>query len=311
MWLVGAGGELIMQRKIRISEICSKFDLKYIGEDIFINGLNLCNRKSEHDCILTYVTNEDYVEEICKNISVKSVLLSKSCLSVYEAWIKEKTVTFVVCDNPEETFYDIHDYLYYQTDFYDKFDFPAQIGEKCDIHSSAVIDPGVVIGKNVRIGANTVVRKGTIIRDNCEIGCNTTIGSEGFQIVKSQGNNRRIVHCGGLLIDEYVCIGDNVTVCNSLFENTAHIEKRVMIDNNTYIAHNVVIGENTVITAAVTLCGSSIVGKGTWIGVNSSVLNRVTVGSYSKIGIGSVVTRDVPKGSLAYGVPAKVKQSLE
>lgn len=37
------------------------------------------------------------------------------------------------------------------------------------------------------------------------------------------------------------------------------------------------------------------------------MLNRVEVGNDSKIGIGSVVTRNIPVNSLAYGVPAKVK----
>lgn len=296
-----------MQRKKKISEICSYFNLRYIGDDIFINGLNLCNRKSAHDCVLTYVTNEVYVENICQNSAIKSVLLSKEVLPSYITGVKDKKVTFIICEQPEQTFYDIHDYLYYETDFYEKYNFPAQIGEGVDIHASAVIETGVVIGKNVKIGANSVVKRGTIIGDGCVIGCNTTIGAEGFQIIKKGELNRKIVHCGGLLIEEGVCIGDNVTICNSLFEDTAHIGRGVMIDNNTYIAHNVVIGENAVITAAVVLCGSTIVQKGAWIGVNSSVLNRVTIGSYSKIGIGSVVTRDVPQESLAYGVPARLK----
>ena len=296
-----------MQRKIRMSEICNRFNLKYVGEDFFINGLNLCNRKSKYDCILTYVTNENYVESIRENTAVKGVILTKDVLPTYEAKVKNKGVTFIICDNPEGFFYDIHDYLYYQTDFYEKYDFMAQVGDGCDIHASAVIEDGVVIGKNVRIGANTVVRKGTVIKDNCKIGCNTIIGSEGFQIVKYRGKNRRVVHCGGILIDENVCIGDNVTVCNSLFENTSYIGRQVMIDNHAYIAHNVVIEDNAVITAAVVLCGSTIVEKDAWVGVNTSVLNRVTVGSYSKIGIGSVVTRDVPEGTLTYGVPARAK----
>lgn len=296
-----------MQRRMRLSDICKQFGLQYIGNDFWINGLNLCNRKSYHDCILTYVTNESYTEKIYENQAVKGVLLSKDLLNIYQADLKEKNIAFVICDEPEKIFYDIHDYLYYRTDFYDKFDFPARIGEGGRIHASAVIEDGVVIGKNVTIGANAVIKRGTVIKENCVVGCNTTIGSEGFQIIKRGGTNRRVVHCGGLLIEDEVNIGDNVTICNSLFENTSHIGKGVMIDNNAYIAHNVVIGENAVITSAVVLCGSSVVESGAWIGVNSSVLNRVTVGSDSKIGIGSVVTKDIPQGSLAYGIPAKVK----
>ena len=234
------------------------------------------------------------------------VALAEKHLPIYHALVKGRNISFVICDDPESVFYDIHDYLYHQTDFYDKFEFATIIGEECDIHRSAIIDFGVKIGNNVKIGANTVVRKGTIIGDNCEIGCNTTIGSEGFQIVRCNGSNRKIVHSGGVLVGDCVNIGDNVTICNSLFEDTARIERGVMIDNHAYIAHNVVIGANAVITASVVLCGSSVVEREAWVGVNSSVLNRVRIGAEAFVGMGSVVTRDVIQGGLVYGVPAKL-----
>jgi acetyltransferase-like isoleucine patch superfamily enzyme len=47
-----------------------------------------------------------------------------------------------------------------------------------------------------------------------------------------------------------------------------------------------------------------------WLGVRSVVLKGVTVGRGSVIGAGSVVTRDVPPGSLAFGVPAQVVRQL-
>ena len=287
-----------------------KLNAKYIGNDVIINGLNLCNRSSIHDSILTYVTNENYVNYIGDNRAVVCIVLSNKDLEEYQK-IKNRDISFIVSEEPETLFYDIHEYLFFHTDFYEKYDFKPQIGEKCNIHPNAVIEKGVMIGNNVSIGANTIVRKGTVIQDNCRIGNNTIIGSEGFQVIKENGRNRKIVHSGGVLICRDTSIGDNVTICNSLFENTARIGKNVMIDNHAYIAHNVIIEDNVVITAATVLCGSSTVGREAWIGVNSSVLNRVAIGDKSKIGIGSVVTRDIPQESLAYGIPAKVKKDYK
>ncbi|MDE6847619.1 MAG: hypothetical protein K2J99_17865 [Lachnospiraceae bacterium] len=295
-------------RNIAISEICSKLDLNMMGNDVLINGLNLCNRRSAHQNILTYVTSSGYIDDITHNHAVVAVVLSKELVGEYECALAERQICFILNDYPEQAFYDIHDFLYYHTDFYERYNFEKVIGDNVCIAPSAVIEDGVVIGSRVCIGANTVIKRGAVIEDDCIIGCNTTIGSEGFQVLRIANENRKIVHAGGVLIREKASVGDNVCVCNSLFEDVSRIGKNVKIDNLCYIAHNVVIGDNAVITAGCMLCGSSVIEEGAWIGVNSSVLNRVEVGNGSKIGMGSVVTRNIPEHSMAYGVPAKIKE---
>ncbi|MBM4018142.1 MAG: acyltransferase [Planctomycetes bacterium] len=47
-------------------------------------------------------------------------------------------------------------------------------------------------------------------------------------------------------------------------------------------------------------------GAGAWVGAGASVLPGVTIGDGAVIGAGAVVTRDVPPGAIAVGVPAKV-----
>lgn len=52
------------------------------------------------------------------------------------------------------------------------------------------------------------------------------------------------------------------------------------------------------------------IGDNVWLGARVVVMPGVTIGNDSVIGIGSVVTNDVPPRSLAVGVPAKVVRSL-
>lgn len=47
-----------------------------------------------------------------------------------------------------------------------------------------------------------------------------------------------------------------------------------------------------------------------WIGANATVCGGVTIGASSVIGAGSVVTRDIPAGVVAAGVPCKVLRSI-
>lgn len=295
-----------MKRSIRISALCEALHLDYRGMDTELNGLNLCNRHSMHDRILSYVTGPRYREAVEKNRAVTALAVSMADYGIYKPISGIKA--FIICDNPEECFYDIHDFLAEKTDFYDSCEVGRKIGDGCHFQEHVVIEEGVVIGNHVSIGHHTVVRRGTRIGDYSVIGCNTTLGSEGFQVLRIGGMNRKIAHCGGLNIGEHVAIGDNVTVCNSLFEDQTFIGDHAKIDNLVHVGHNVCIGSHAVITAGTILCGGSCVEDQAWIGVNASVLNRVVVGKNAKVGIGSVVTRDIPDLALAYGVPAKSKK---
>jgi acetyltransferase-like isoleucine patch superfamily enzyme len=48
------------------------------------------------------------------------------------------------------------------------------------------------------------------------------------------------------------------------------------------------------------------ISRGAQIGINSCILPRVIIGEFSVIGAGSVVTKDIPAGMVAYGNPAQV-----
>ena len=53
-----------------------------------------------------------------------------------------------------------------------------------------------------------------------------------------------------------------------------------------------------------------IIGRKSKIGANSTILPGVSIGDESLIGAGSVVTRDIPSGVIAYGNPAiNIKKS--
>jgi maltose O-acetyltransferase len=54
-----------------------------------------------------------------------------------------------------------------------------------------------------------------------------------------------------------------------------------------------------------------VLEQGVWLGARVTVLKGVTIGRSSVIAAGSVVTRDVPAGVLAGGMPAKVLRKLE
>jgi len=54
--------------------------------------------------------------------------------------------------------------------------------------------------------------------------------------------------------------------------------------------------------------GHCYIGESTTIGMGSQILNGVTIGKNVVIGAGSIVTRDIPDGVVAWGSPCKIKK---
>ena len=52
------------------------------------------------------------------------------------------------------------------------------------------------------------------------------------------------------------------------------------------------------------------IGRNAWLGSNVMVLRGVTIGDDTVVGAGSVVTRDLPSGVVAFGNPARIHRSL-
>ncbi len=189
------------------------------------------------------------------------------------------------------------------------------------IHPSAVIHPEAVIGKEVFIGPNCIIGKVTIgdycslhgnvyLYDNVCLGSRvivkpgTIIGGEGYGYQKNEQDIwEKFPHVGGVVIEDDVEIGGNTCIDRGTLGNT-WIKKGTKIDNLVHIAHNVVIGERTMVIAHAQIAGKTVVGDDVWISP-SCTLAKSVIGSGSKIGIGSVVIRNIREKEMWFGNPAK------
>lgn len=182
----------------------------------------------------------------------------------------------------------------------------SQIHESASIANTATIENGAVIGENTVIEHNVTIHQGSIIGNNSIIRANTVIGAQGFGFEKnSDGSWERFPHLGKVIIGNNVEIGALNSICVGALGNTV-ICDGVKTDNLVHIAHNCYIGKNSILTACTELSGGVTLGEGVWVGPNTSTMQKITIGSFAVVGLGSVVTKDVEVSHTVAGVPAKV-----
>lgn len=291
-------------KNIKVSDICRALNLTFKGPDNIVQSLNLCNRQTKFDFILSYATSPKYCNSVISNPKITAVVLDQKC---YQSLCEikpgyDESVSIIIVDKPEFVFYDIHEYLYKQQ-FYSKNNNKPIIGRNCNIHPTAVVEDNVVIGDNVIIGANTVINSGVVIEEDVEIGCNSVIGGHGFQALKDYP--MIVHHIGGVLIHKGVYIGNLTTVSRSLFEGYTEVGEYSKIDDHVHFSHNCKCGKLCTLTAGTVLMGSVEIGDNVWISPSSLILNKKHIGDNSFIGSMSYVNSEVKPKSLMMGIPAK------
>lgn len=129
------------------------------------------------------------------------------------------------------------------------------------------------IGDNSKIGAFVEIQKNVRIGKNCKISSHTFI-------------------CEGVVIEDNVFIGHNVTFINDRYPRATNKEGHPQTDKDWD-------------------CLPTLVKKGASIGSSATVLGGLMVGENAIVGAGSMVTKNVPANTIFAGNPARFFKRLE
>ena len=178
----------------------------------------------------------------------------------------------------------------------------AELSENC------IIQENVILGlkykedcQKVKIGNNAIIRSGTIIYAD-------VVAGDHFQT----GHN--------VVIREKTTFGSFIVVgTNTVIDGHVTVGNFVKIESNCYIPTHVIIGSYVFIGPGVVLTNDKypqkmrdkykpegpIIEDGVTLGAGVIVLPGIKIGKGSFVAAGSVVTKDVPEGTVVCGNPAK------
>jgi UDP-2-acetamido-3-amino-2,3-dideoxy-glucuronate N-acetyltransferase len=145
-------------------------------------------------------------------------------------------------------------------------------------HHSAEIDEGSAIGSGTKIWHFSHILSGSSIGKNCNIGQNVVIGPD-VTIGRGCKIQNNVSVYKGVTLEDGVFCGPSMVFTN-IYNPRAEIRKMDQVR-------------------------PTLVKRGATIGANATIVCGVTLGRYSFIGAGAVVTKDVPDHALVAGNPGK------
>ena len=107
-------------------------------------------------------------------------------------------------------------------------------------------------------------------------------------------------------MSEFVTAGEGTIICaHTVITTNVTIGNHVIVNLDCTIGHDAIINDFVTLYPSVNVSGMTNIGYCCELGTGMQIIQGKAIGSYSIVGAGSVVVKDIPAKCTAVGNPAK------
>lgn len=125
------------------------------------------------------------------------------------------------------------------------------------------------------------------------------------QLVAAGAKLVSVVHPNAVISDKAMIGAGTVVFANAVVNACASVGAGCIVNTGAIVEHDCVVGNFAHISPNAVLAGGVNLGVGAWVGACVSVRQLIEVGANAVVGMGAVVTRNVPADTVVVGNPAK------
>lgn len=114
-----------------------------------------------------------------------------------------------------------------------------------------------------------------------------------------------IIHPSAIIANDVIIGEGSIIMAGAIIQPGSKIGRHCIINTGSIIDHDCNIHDYVHIAPNCGIAGAVNIESGTFVGIGSNIIQGISIGSWSIIGAGAVVAKDIPSKCTAVGIPAK------